>query len=157
MSSGKRSLSGFRSRFRNTFTALAGTAALLCGVGCSGPSDVATKPIGQTFPVSGTVVLKNGSPLKEGRVVLVAAEDTSTPPSVGEIQSDGKFTLTTKTPGDGAVPGKYKVRVEPGAAGVKKSKTVKPPFPSKYLDEDSSTLVVTVKAEPTTLSPIELK
>jgi len=156
MRSGKSSLLSYGSMLRFGFAVAAGSVALLCGSGCSSTSDAATKPIGQTFPVSGSVVLKNGSPLKEGRVVLVG-EDPTTPPSSGEIQADGKFTLTTKSPGDGAVAGKYKVRVESASASGKKGKVVKPPFPAKYLDEDSSNVVVTVQAAPTTLDPIELK
>jgi len=125
----------------------------LFAAGCSDPN-VATTPIGKTYPVSGRVVLANGKPLAAGRVVLVPDESTGAPSS-GEIQADGQFRLTTKSPDDGAVPGRYKVRVEPAESA--RGKTRKPPFPVRYLDEDTSNIVVTVNAESTTLDPIRLK
>jgi hypothetical protein len=131
---------------------LAGVAELF-GAGCSDPN-VATASIGKTYPVSGKVVLSNGKPLTAGRVVLVPEELTGAPSS-GEITTDGQFHLTTKSPGDGAVPGRYRVRVEPGPSSDRKPK--KPPFPAKYLDEDSSHIVITVKDEPNSLDPIRLK
>ena len=145
------------SRFRLSFAVLVGSVVLCFGSGCSN-QDAATKPIGQTYPVTGKIVLSSGKPLTSGRVFLVG-EQQGTPPSSGEIQSDGAFKLTTKLPGDGAMPGKYKLRIEPiiDASKSKKGKLPQAPFPNKYLDEDSSEVYVTVKAEPTTLDTITLK
>jgi hypothetical protein len=63
--------------------------------------------------------------------------------------------LTTRNAGDGAAPGKYKVRIEP--AESKKPGRKRPSFPVKYVDEDSSGLAVTVRAEPNQLEPFTLK
>ncbi len=80
--------------------------------------------------------------------------------SEGKIGSDGTFTLETGGSGEGAPPGDYKVRIDPDdpsyLAGKKPAKK-KLPFSSKYLDEDSSGLVATVKAEPNQLEPFKLK
>jgi hypothetical protein len=78
------------------------------------------------------------------------------------VAQDGSFTLTTLKPGDGAVPGTYRVRIEPPAevavtekAG--KSKSKKPTIHVKYTDEDSSGLKVAVRPESNQLEPIRLK
>ena len=128
--------------------------AWLFAAGCSDPN-VASTPLGKTYPVSGKVVLANGKPLSAGRVVLVPEEPTGAPSS-GEIQADGQFRLTTKSADDGAVPGRYKVRVEP-ATTERGSKLRKPPFPIKYLDEDTSGIVVTVKSDTNAIDQIQLR
>lgn len=111
--------------------------------------------VGPTYEVTGQVLLKDGKPLKAGRVTFLAIDDLS-PPASGPIGSDGRFTLTTKVDGDGAVPGQYKIRVEP-AVSEGKNGARKPPFPTKYVDADSSGLAATVKAEPNKLDPITLR
>jgi hypothetical protein len=118
--------------------------------GCSGSSfSTQTK-----YEVKGKVVLPNGKPLSAGRVTFVAA-DGLLPEASGEIYPDGAFSLSTRVPGDGAAPGRYKVRIEP--AESKNPRTIRPGFPVKYVDEDSSGLVVTVRAESSQLEPIRLK
>jgi hypothetical protein len=107
-----------------------------------------------TYEVKGRVVLSNGKPLSEGRVTFVAA-DGLLPEASGEIQPDGAFSLSTRVPGDGAAPGNYKVRIEPAAS--KNRRAMRPGFPVKYVDEDSSGLVVTVRSESNQLDPIILK
>ncbi len=118
-------------------------------MGCGGSSSFVP-----TYEVKGKVLLPSGKPLSTGRVTFVST-DGLVPEVSGEIQSDGTFSLTTRSPGDGAAPGKYKVRVEP--AGRKNPRTRKRDFPVKYVDEDSSGLVVTVRAEPNQLEPFRLK
>lgn len=118
--------------------------------GCHGSSF----PTATTYEVKGKVVLPNGKPLTTGRVTFVAA-DGLLPQASGEIQPDGAFSLTTRVAGDGAAPGKYKVRIEP--AGGKNRRANQPGFPVKYVDEDSSGLVVTVRSESNQLEPIQLK
>jgi hypothetical protein len=107
-----------------------------------------------TYEVKGRVLLASGKPLAAGRVTFVAA-DGLLPQASGEIQPDGEFSLTTRVPGDGAVPGKYKVRIEPVEG--KSRRPNRPGFPVKYVDEDSSGLVVTVRAGTNQLDPIRLK
>ena len=74
----------------------------------------------------------------------------------GAIGPDGKFSIVTGGSGEGAPPGEYKVRVE-GPPGQTVGKTAKPPFAVRYNDEDSSGVVVTVRAETNQLEPIRLK
>gem|GEM_PF-1885009 len=107
-----------------------------------------------TYEVKGKVLLPTGKALAAGRVIFVA-EDGLLPLASGEVGTDGAFSLTTQSPGDGAAPGKYKVRIEP--AGSKNPRKTKPDFPVKYVDEDSSGLVVTVRSEPNQLEPFILK
>jgi hypothetical protein len=117
--------------------------------GCGGYTSSAP-----TYEVRGKVLLANGKTLSAGRVTFVAA-DGLLPQASGEIQPDGDFVLTTRNAGDGAAPGKYKVRIEP--AESKKPGRKRPSFPVKYVDEDSSGLAVTVRAEPNQLAPFTLK
>jgi hypothetical protein len=118
--------------------------------GCRGSS--LSQPT--TYEVQGKVILASGKPLAAGRVTFVAA-DEMLPQASGEIQPDGEFSLTTRVHGDGAVPGHYKVRIEP--AESKNRRAIRPGFPVKYVDEDSSGLLITVKAESNRLDPIRLK
>jgi hypothetical protein len=71
---------------------------LIATCGCSG-SPVAT------WPVSGKVVLEDGTPLKTGTVEFASVDGVHT--ARGSIQSDGSFRLTTFSDGDGAVAGTH--------------------------------------------------
>jgi hypothetical protein len=123
----------------------------------AGCSDANGFPSASKFEVKGQVLLRDGRPLESGRVVFVPQE----PPALyanGEIGPDGRFALSTLKPGDGAAPGRYKVRIEPdpatvaGRHGLRKLR-----YPARYTDEDSSGITVTVRAEPNALDPIRLK
>ena len=73
---------------------------LLCvGIGCGG----ADKPI----PVQGTVTL-DGQPVG-GAAVQFVPEGGAGRTASAETQSDGTYRITTKDPGDGALPGDYRV------------------------------------------------
>jgi hypothetical protein len=122
--------------------------------GLAGCGAAASPPIGPTYEVRGKVVLRDGKPLTRGRVTFVPAEGAAVPAS-GEIRPDGTFALTTAKPDDGAVPGQYKVRIEPAQAD--RPGRSRPAFPIKYIDEDSSGLLVTVRPEANRLDPIKLK
>jgi hypothetical protein len=109
-------------------------------------------------PVEGRVLLGSGKPLSAGRVVFVP-KDGLGPSATGELTREGTFRLGTRTTDDGAAPGEYKVRIEPppttapGPAASARGLG----FPTKYLDEDSSQLVVVVQDGPNQLEPIRLK
>lgn len=124
--------------------------AVVLGCSRSEPS------IPPTHPVKGQVVLSNGKPLSGGRITFVP-KDVRTPPASGAIGPDGNFRLTTKEEGDGAVAGEYKVRIEPASASGDRRRGPRLKFPVKYVDEDSSGLLVTVRAETNQLKPILLK
>src|SRR3954454_12179761 len=108
---------------------------VLAGCGGSGTSFA-------TYPVKGKVLLAAGKPLTQGRVTFVAA-DGLRPPASGDLGPDGGFSLTTRAEGDGATPGEYKVRIEPASGRAPSTRTVRPAFPLKYIDEDSSHLTFT--------------
>lgn len=143
-------------RLRRFFLALAGLTpalAVLLQSGCGGPADA---PVLKTlYPVKGTVLLDSGKPVTTGRVVLVSSDGMLS--STGDIGSDGSFAVKSSG-GDGVPAGDYKVRIESdsGKAGGKGAGRAHLPFATKYTDEDSSGLKVTVKAEPNTLDPFKL-
>jgi hypothetical protein len=130
-------------------------AAMLAPVvGCGHSDSIPAYPV---YEVKGQVVLADGKPLSGGWISFVPKGDLPVTPS-GEIGPDGTFSLKTGGSGEGAPQGDYKVRVEAPQlqSGPSKSRR-RAAFPSKYTDEDSSGLVVTVKAESNRLEPIVLK
>src|SRR4051794_38051925 len=64
--------------------------------GCQGSSS--SEP---TYEVKGKVLLPSGKPLSSGLVKFVSTDGTL-PEVSGEIQPDGAFAITTRSPGDGA-------------------------------------------------------
>jgi hypothetical protein len=88
--------------------------------------------------------------------VVFVPKDRVGPEASGEIGPGGAFALTTHADADGAEAGSYKVRIEPGPSAASRG-VAQAPYQPKYLDEDSSGLVVEVRAEPNTLDPIRLK
>jgi hypothetical protein len=132
-----------------------GLLLLTVSAGLTGCSRSDSLPKLQVYEVKGKVVLADGKPLPSGLVSFVPIGDLSITPSA-EIASDGTFSLVTGGSGEGAPIGDYKVRIEaPGLQANPKSK--KSLFPFKYTDEDSSGLVVTVRAQSNQLDPFRLK
>jgi hypothetical protein len=77
--------------------------ALLIVAACSGDG------LGRRYHVSGKVTYK-GAPVQKGTISFVPVEKEGRGAS-GPIEG-GAYSLTTHTPGDGALPGKYKVVVD---------------------------------------------
>jgi hypothetical protein len=77
-------------------------ACLLIASGCSDDG------LPKRYPVTGTVTY-NGKPLEKGQVNFLPTAPDGRPAS-GDIQA-GEYSLTTQTPGDGAMPGKYRVTI----------------------------------------------
>ena len=126
--------------------------ALWAGVAGCRQSD--SLPNLKVYEVKGKVLLADGKPLTNGWVYFVPkGELTVTPSAI--IGSDGTFSLITGGSGEGVPAGDYKIRIEtPGFQPAQKSK--KGPFPSKYTDEDSSGIVITVRPEANQLEPFLL-
>jgi hypothetical protein len=122
---------------------------LLCTVGCGGSG---------TVPVQGIVRL-DGQPLRSASVQFVP-EDSGRD-ATATTDQDGRFVLSTFEPGDGALPGNYKVVVTPVApaqeappamtadeamaaaaaeAARAPSKPSHPGFPEKYTRVDQTPL-----------------
>jgi hypothetical protein len=131
--------------------------ALVAAAGVTGCSGSDSLPSLKVYEVKGRVVLANGQPLSGGFISFVPKGDLSITPS-GVIGPDGTFSLVTGGSGEGAPPGDYKVRVEaPEFQQSDRKSRRRPLIPPKYSDEDSSDIVITVRAESNHLDPILLK
>lgn len=120
---------------------------LVAGCGASG-----TTPV----PVSGVLKL-DGKPL-DGAVVTFEPQAPGGKAAFGTVGADGTFRLTTDDPGDGALPGKYKVFIQPPAEGgatpfddptkqPPKPKSARgPKVPEKYTRADRTPLTQDVPA-----------
>ena len=150
---------GLRSFLVKYSAALAVGIGLLIAAGCGDDSGIAKR-----YPVSGTVTYKN-EPLAKGRIDFIP-EDPNGRAAGGDIEN-GSYRLTTVNPGDGAIPGDYKVTVtaleidlsagaETAGAGqqfrqskefVKVAKAAKKLVPEKYMRVDTSGLTAKVEAK----------
>jgi hypothetical protein len=81
--------------------------SLVCITGCNGDPGPHAEIL-ETAPVSGTLTYQ-GKPLESYQVIFTPADGRR--PAMGKTDSDGKFTLGTNAPGDGAVIGEHKVSV----------------------------------------------
>src|SRR5262249_55309715 len=118
-----------------------------CGSGKSTP-----------YSVSGSVWV--GGKAAGGAVVRLHPVEGEGPEgmrSLGYVQADGSFQLTTYTENDGAPAGRYKLTVE---WRPKKKSTMEPDGPDKlqgkYADPKTSKFEVTVNKGGTTLDPIKI-
>jgi hypothetical protein len=127
--------------------------AVCAGLAGWGKSD--SLPVLKVYDVKGKVLLGDGKPLSSGSIYFVPKGDLPITPS-GVIGPDGTFSLVTGGSGDGAPPGEYKVRIESRQFQAN-GKAVKQRFPDRYNDEDSSGVLITVRAETNQLGPILLK
>ena len=119
----------------------------------------------KTVKIEGVVTFE-GQPLDQGKVTLhpslTAVEGVPRRVATGEI-SGGKFTLSTFAPGDGAIPGDYKVTVESIVKEVtmeefNEGKREESAIPDKYRNSLTSGVTATIpdQAEPYQLK-IEMK
>ncbi len=89
-------------RFKSRVLALSATLGCLLVLGCSDDG------LGKRYYVGGTVKY-NGKPVEKGEINFVTTVEGGRAAS-GVIEN-GSYTLTTLTPGDGALPGKYEVTI----------------------------------------------
>ncbi len=128
---------------------------LTAPLGLSGCGNSDSLPKLQVYGVKGKVLLADGKPLQSGWISFVPKAGLPITPSA-QISSDGSFSVVTGGSGEGAPSGEYKIRIE--APDFRPDpKTKKAIFPSKYSDEDSSGIVVTVLPKENLLDPIRLK
>jgi hypothetical protein len=131
----------------------------LAFAGCGDDTGLAKR-----YAVSGTVKY-NDKPVEKGRIDFIPADLKEGRAAGGSI-SNGYYTLTTATDGDGALPGSYNVTVSsieldtsagagaPGGgqafrqskASVKVEKEAKYHVPQKYARVDTSKLTAKVEA-----------
>lgn len=127
-------------------TLLASVVLSLVVTGC-GPKSV---------PVTGTISYRN-QPVADATVVFTP--QGAGRQATGETDAQGRFTLGTDGPGDGAIPGDYAVSVTPKQPPPTEgdySVGSDPPFPLRYSDPTGTDLKVTVKDEKNDF-PLELK
>jgi hypothetical protein len=96
-------------------------------------------------PVKGTVTLDDGTPVTQGVVVFERLEGGPAVTARGEIQSDGKYELSTDKPGDGVPTGKYRVLVNPRDLTDTPDEEKTLPYDTKYLKFQASGLSFEVK------------
>lgn len=127
-------------------------AVAVLSAGCGGPG---------LAPVRGQLVHPDGTPAKElvGCSVVFEATgaDGKAVGSIGEVDAEGRFELTTTKPGDGAPVGTNKVSLNPRWPG--KSERPDPlPVLDKYVNASTSELTVEVKPGPNDVKlTVELK
>jgi hypothetical protein len=112
-------------------------ALLACLVGCGE---------GKTAPVNGRVKLKDGSDVSvlAGYSLTFEADGGKTS-AVGDVNRDGTFKLSTYAANDGAVPGKYRVAINPRPNPDPDKPPSKSKLPAKYENLDTSGLTAEVK------------
>ena len=110
------------------------TVALVLALAGCGGDPFAGLP---RYAVKGKVLLDDGKPLTAGRVIFLS----NAPPAsaAADIGGDGSFEFKGPS-GDGLPAATYRVHIAPGPAG-------KPPFASKYLDEETSGLDAPVTSD----------
>jgi hypothetical protein len=96
--------------------------------------------------VSGTVRYQDGSPLAEGTVAGEAKIDGKLVGVQGTVHKDGSFEWGTERPGDGALPGTYRVIVLPRALGDgERSRGMLPAVDKKFTSYETSGITFEVK------------
>lgn len=110
-------------------------------------------PLPKTFPVTG-IVSFDGKPLS-GATVMFNPTAGDGHGSIALTDATGRYKLTTFKPGDGVVPGDYKVaitKIELGGSRSDSPTAVAPDpknvLPAKYADDSTSGITAIVEAKP---------
>lgn len=123
------------------------------GAGC-GSSDGRV----ETYPVKGQVLMK-GRPVTNGSVVFTSSDPTATG-AVGRLDQEGRFSLMTYQPDDGAPAGEYKVvvRAFEDLGPTDDTSTAQPRslVPRQYTSLDTTPLRKTVNAQELNTIDIEI-
>ena len=138
----------------NTRMRIAFSLFALCGLIIAGCGRAAPEMV----PTFGKVTLDGGQWPKPGAIYFTPyqpAEGFPGRPGVGQFGVDGTFVVTTRHPGDGLIPGTYRIalecwEVEPTDTSPGKSYTAE-----HYTSPARSGLELTI--EPGTREPVELK
>jgi hypothetical protein len=124
---------------------------------CSGcGSSDGRKPV---FPVRGSVLVA-GKPAVKALVVFHPLNEPEAPRPSGEVGTDGTFTLSTHTTGDGAPAGEYAVTVLwlSGSSTIGGDADSGPDrLGNRYSDPKSTTLRARVNEAPTELKPFSIQ
>ena len=112
----------------------------------------------EMVPTRGKVTLDGGEWPKPGALYfspLKPAEGFPGRPGVGQFDTDGTFTVTTRDPGDGLIPGTYRIAVECWEVEPSDTRPGKSHTAERYTSPARSGLELTV--EPGTRDTIELE
>ncbi len=117
----------------------------LCGLSLLGCGEADNAPT--TIKTTGLVTFK-GQPLTQGNVAFYPEDPSVGHPAMGKIGPDGRYSMTTKKPDDGVVPGEYRVVIESYKEGEDpESKAPRTKIlPAKYYDSKLSGLKASIKA-----------
>jgi len=124
------------------------TLVCLLTAGCG------TSEFPKSYPVSGTILLPDGTPMKGGNIEFESVTDSNMR-AMGEIGQDGTFAsvYTYKSNGHevmGLIAGEHRIRFElPGAAdneGGEKQQRKPPLIETRYRSFDTSNLTCTIPA-----------
>jgi hypothetical protein len=99
------------------------------------------------YPVTGAISLNDGSPLTKGLIIFERVDDGPTVTSRGEIQPDGRYSLSTDETGDGAPVGRYKVVINPLDTSDVPDEQKVLPFDVKHLNIETSELEFEVRPQ----------
>jgi len=137
------------SSFRHWLAAVTGILLL------SSCKDNRFKPV---YPVTGKIFYE-GKPAAGATVALQPLSDEIDPlvRPMGEVDEEGKFTVSTYKTGDGAPAGKYAVRVIWLPKGYDGPVERGNKLPARYADVSTSGLGVEVKPESNVVPDFELK
>ena len=97
------------------------------------------------YPVKGKVTFADGRPVQGGTIEFTSTAERSS--SIGQIQQDGTFRLTTSEEGDGALAGRHKVIITQGFVPLNSTPAHfhGPRVPAKYFSYETSPLMVEVQ------------
>jgi hypothetical protein len=95
---------GYSKRARGALAFSAAATIVFATIGCGDDSGMAKR-----YKVYGTVTY-NGKPVEKGQIAFVP-EKGDAQGAQGQIDN-GSYSLTTLSPGDGALPGSYKVTID---------------------------------------------
>jgi hypothetical protein len=132
---------------------LLGSALLFCAMACG--QRAAEMDL---IAVTGTVTLKDGTPLPGALVTFLPSGTTKGIESSGRTDLDGKYRLKTTRGGDGAAAGEHKVTISklirPDGSDYVPAETADPAtsnakelLPAIYSDAEKSTLKAMVKSD----------
>jgi hypothetical protein len=107
-------------------------ALLFLASGCD------SNPRPKLVPISGRITI-DGEPLTEG-VITVWVKDYR--PAIGQIESDGRYTLLTHKPGDGCRPGTHPITITSQVSYGEDS--IEYLIPTIYGSPETSKLTITV-------------
>lgn len=139
---------------RSKFTRIASLFGLSMLALCLGAcSKTPRLKLPKTYPVVGSVTC-DGQPVAGASVMFNSIENGGYG-SVAVTDTNGRYKLMTFSPGDGVVPGDYKVAITKlvlegsgGDSPMASSGDPKNLLPTKYADDSASGLKATVEAKP---------